>query len=166
MTSIEEKILELWTSGHTTSKIAAALGRSKNSICGSIFRMREKGITIPPKRSTRDVIVPKKTVERAPKPKVVRPPMTGHHFVSKKRKELHDVAKYTKGSAKDSLNIGFWKLKPHSCRYVVNDSRPENFIFCGAPQERGSYCAEHAAICFIPPKVPSKEYQRSNARFK
>jgi len=166
MNAIEEKILELWTIGHTTSKIAAILGRSKNSICGSIFRMREKGITIPPKRSTREVIVQKKTVERTPRPKVARPPMTGQHLVSKKRKTSPELAKYTKGSAKDSLNIRFWKLKTNSCRYVVNDGRPETFIFCGAPQERGSYCAEHAAICFMPPRVPEKEYQRANARFK
>lgn len=167
MNTIEQKILDLWTAGLTTSKIAAAIGISKNSVCGRIFRMRERGVTIPPKRSTRDTVVPSKRAERKSAPAVKRAPRTGHHLVSKKpSKPPSEVTKFTRGSAKDSLNIGFWKLKKTSCRYVVNDGRPEQFIFCGATQEKGSYCAEHAAICYLPPKVPPKEYQRANARFK
>ena len=162
MKAVEEKILNLWTLGYSTSKIAAEIGRSKNSVCGLIFRMRERGISIPPKKSTREVVV----LEKPAAPRVRSAPMTGRHLVSKKRKTFPELAKYTKGSAKDSLNIRFWKLKNNSCRYVVNDGRPETFIFCGAPKERGAYCAEHAAICFMPPKVPDKEYQRANARFK
>lgn len=174
MTTIDEKILELWKLGYTTSRIAAALNTSKNSVCGRIFRMREKGIQIPPKRSTKEVLVPRKKVERKVEPKIAKPftapkrsNLTGLHLVSKKpSKPISEVTKFTRGSAKDSLNIGFWKLKKTSCRYVVNDGRPEQFIFCGASQERGPYCAEHAAICYMPPKVPTKEYQRANARFK
>lgn len=167
MNNIEQKIIELWTLGHTTARIASIIGISKNSVCGRIFRMRERGVTIPPKRSTKEIIVPKKQAERMRAPQVKRVAMTGQHLASKPvKKTSPEVAKYTRGSAKDSLNIKFWKLKPESCRYVVNDGRPENFIFCGAPKERGPYCAEHAAICYnVPSYEQRREMKRTAARF-
>jgi hypothetical protein len=161
MNTIEEKILELWTIGHSTAKIAAEIGMSKNSVCGRIFRMRERGVEIPPKK----VIVREKPVkiktERVRKPRIhYRTPLIDGF--DKAKKFIPKQAEY----APHSLNIGFWKLKSNSCRYVVNEGRPENFIFCGSPRVQGAYCKDHAAVCFAPPKVPTKEYQRSNARFR
>lgn len=161
MSDLEKKILELWNIGYSTAKIAAAIGVSKNSICGKIFRMREKGIEIPPKKPTvkEKSIVPRAAGIRKPRVRFKTPFIDGF---DKAKKFTPKPSK----PASNSLNIGFWKLKSNSCRYVVNEGIAENFIFCGAPRERGPYCESHAFICYAPPKVPNKEYQRANARFK
>lgn len=161
MNTIEQKILELWTIGYSTAKIGAEIGMSKNSVCGRIFRMRERGVEIPPKkRVVREKPVREKVArERKPRVRYIAPRIEG--FDKAKKFTPKPVA-----PSPHSLNIGFWKLKSNSCRYVVNDGRAENFIFCGSPRVQGAYCKDHAAVCFAPPKVPTKEYQRSNARFR
>lgn len=39
-------------------------------------------------------------------------------------------------------------LKPGQCRFPRGDDLP--FSFCALPVTRGSYCAEHARLCFDP----------------
>ena len=34
------------------------------------------------------------------------------------------------------------------CRWPLGDPLEPGFGFCGAPRERGSYCAEHAERCY------------------
>lgn len=156
MNDIEAKILELWNQNKSTASIAAAVGKTKGSVCGLLWRMRRRGLVVPTKAeiNPRESFRAKRHEERDRKIRF-DPKIKSQPFERKNRP-----------IPKESLNIGFWKLKAHSCRYVVNDGQPEQFIFCGATKERGSYCAAHAEICYMPPKVPNKEYQRANARFK
>lgn len=156
MNDVEAKILELWNKGVSTAKIGAEVGKTKGSICGLLWRMRRRGLIIPTRQQINisEQFHEKRKEKREPKIQI-------------KPKERPDLLEqFVKPVPPHSLNIGFWKLKNNSCRYVVNDGVAEQFIFCGAPKERGAYCEEHAKICFMPPKVPNKEYQRANIRFK
>lgn len=156
MNDIEKKILELWNQGITTAKIGAAIGKTKGSVCGMLWRMRHRGLIIPTRQQIKssDEFREKRAIQHEQKAK----------FKSKGQPDL--LEKFVKPIPPDSLNIGFWKLTAESCRYVVNDGRPEQYIFCGAPKVRGAYCKAHADICFEPPRIPEKRYQRENRRFR
>lgn len=168
MNDREQKVLELWKEGLSTFKMSQVMGISKNSICGIVFRMRKRGIEIPVRGSHPTGIIKFK------KPKEKKEPAKSGNLTPRfnkifkqtklvKRQEKINRIQNTKPSEK---NVRFWKLTAQSCRYVVNDGRAEDFIFCGEPKQRGSYCAAHADICYMPPKVPNAEYQRANSRFK
>lgn len=166
MDDYEKRIVELWSQGYSTSMIASQLGRSKNMICGKIFRMREKGFDLSPRAVVTKVRTETGETKVARRKSTMSKPLLGLVFKKKTEERVRPIVVVKEKKLSNSRNIKFKHLTSESCRYVVNDGRPEQFIFCGAPQERGSYCAEHAAICYMPPKVPEKEYQRANARFK
>lgn len=171
MNAREEKILELWKQGYSTMMMSKVLGIGKNAICGAVFRMRQRGVDIPKRGSHTPGLI---TISppKVAKPKQERPKREGYGPRFHRLFERAVMPDLPPKIAEKPIpkpakkNVGFWKLTPQSCRYVVNDGRPEQFIFCGAQKERGAYCAEHAAICYMPPRVSEKEYQRANARFK
>lgn len=171
MNEREQKIYDLWQQNFSTAMIAKMMNISKNSVCGIVFRLRERGIAIPKRSSHPTGLI------------TIRPPKPVEEKKSCSKREgygLRFARLFDRAIATDSMvevpknqnvkkmgkNVRFWNLTAQSCRYVINDGRPEQFIFCGAPKERGAYCEEHAKICFMPPKVPNKEYQRANVRFK
>jgi hypothetical protein len=43
------------------------------------------------------------------------------------------------------------RLKHGQCRWIISE-RPQKLLFCGAPAERGSWCAQHARIVYQLPK--------------
>lgn len=153
----QDRILELWAEGKTTQKIGEAVGVTKNSVCGLLKRLRDKGHPIPQrihqfeakkpinkkiaklKKVTRLKAIPKKPEPKGTPVAVVPPP------------------------PKRKINIGkvkFIDLQPDSCRYIVSGKRAEEFLFCGAPKTRRAYCEEHAKLCYYPtsrenrPKTP------------
>ena len=64
----EEKraeILRLWNLGYSSSKIAAEIGLSRNSVIGAVHRMRQAGVEIISKERVKSKKVAK---PKAPKP--------------------------------------------------------------------------------------------------
>ncbi len=39
------------------------------------------------------------------------------------------------------------ELEPNQCRYPTSPDDATSHLFCGAPQEDGPYCGQHASIC-------------------
>lgn len=138
----EKKIVSMWNTGFSAAQIALAVGKNRNMVIGKVWRMRQKGVVLHfherPKSNKPNTVRVKRTERRK---KSVLP--------------LFDFKPPPKPVEAKPLNISFWQLKNNSCRYVTNEGRPENFLFCGAPKERGSYCEAHAKICFAPPKTPA-----------
>lgn len=140
MNDIETKILELWNQGISTSKIGAEIGRTKNSICGLIWRMRRRGLIVPERQKFKSLNV-----------------------VRVKQNKKHEIFnEFNKSIVPEFQKIKFWSLKPNSCRYVINDGKPEQFIFCGNPKQYKSYCLYHANICYIPNERKKTKTQNSN----
>lgn len=142
----QDRILELWAEGKTTRIIGEEVGVTKNSVCGLLKRLRDKGHPVPQriykfeakkpvnkkiaqlKKVTRLKAIPKKPEPKGTPVAVVPPP------------------------PKRKVNIGkvkFIDLQPDSCRYIVSGKRAEEFLFCGAPKTRRAYCDEHAKLCYI-----------------
>lgn len=160
----EKKIIELWKQGYSTSMIAAAVGKTKNMICGKVFRMREKGIDLKP----RAIVTKVKTDTGAEKvlhrQSTTSKPKIDLVFKKKTEERIKPIIVMKDKPSAKPRNIKFKNLVSSSCRYVINDGRPENFIFCGAPKERGSYCEAHATICYIPSKPPARKQHNPNGQ--
>lgn len=165
LSDYEKKILELWNQNLSTALIAAELKVTKNMICGQVYRMRERGVKI----ERRATVTSGSHRERqmrgiygeeivSAKPQRDAPLLD---WMLKKEKTSKPLPEMKISDEANPLNIKFWDLTADSCRYVMNDGRPENFIFCGAPKERGAYCEAHAKICF---NVPTYEQRREIKR--
>lgn len=50
--------------------------------------------------------------------------------------------------------VSLFGLRHSSCRYIIGED--ESAIYCGRTKERGSYCAEHYRLCYVPVKKDSK----------
>lgn len=170
LSAFESRILELWNKNLSTSIIAAELGVTKNVICGRAFRMRERGVDIQPRaignqgpHKSRQIRGVNGAEIISIRPKKEAPLLDWINQTSeKKNKPLPEIKE---APTAKPLNIRFKDLTANSCRYVVNDGRPENFIFCGAPKERGPYCGAHAALCYIAPTYEQKRNIKRMSRF-
>jgi hypothetical protein len=48
----------------------------------------------------------------------------------------------------DPLHIRMEALTKTSCTWSFGEPKDEDFNYCGLPVERGSFCAEHAALAY------------------
>lgn len=116
-----------WLAGKTTAAIGLELRCSKNAVVGKAHRLKLPGRESPiprpghaPKRPVRPE--ESRTAVAAIIPAVV-------------------VAEPVKPPVRASVG------RDEGCRFIAGPTR--NAIYCNEPVERGAYCAEHAALCFV-----------------
>lgn len=137
-----EQLLKLHAEGHATSVIAGIIGRTKNSVCGQLKRVRDSGVAVP-WRSTK-----------------WREPVTGFRVVPEGRKRMYsavklsksEIVKAPKGFTVDPVKreIGS-KLPPlgesaladrGGCKFIAHDRA------CNRPAD-GSWCEDHRHVVFL-----------------
>lgn len=64
---------------------------------------------------------------------------------------VHRAQKQGIATMKTKVGVGIMELKLNSCRYVVTSDHR----FCGEATTRGSYCADHAKLCYTARRGPS-----------
>lgn len=172
------KVIALWNKGLTTSEMGAQLGLTKNAVCGLLKRMRDAGVALKPRTPVPPPATPtkKRTVAKtapnvislpvikaasktAKEPKVVQGVQQVLPFPEIVTKPIEPPAA-TPTTARPQ-GITFMQLRAMSCRFVVSGKEPEDFLFCGDRKVRGAYCAEHAALCYVPANA-----SRSGNKFK
>lgn len=165
---MQDKIVALWNENKTGTEIAEALGLTRNAVLGMIFRLRTKGM-INVRQKDQDAVrkdpdkLYRRKVKGAKKPKQPKKPKVERRGAPKpfpvlrggEKTDLPQPVTPQKAVQLDGLRLG-------SCRYIVSGSGPSAF-YCGDPKERGSYCAGHAAICYIDPKA-YRSQNRQNRR--
>ena len=162
----EQQIREMWDLNMTTREIGAALGLSKNSICGLLHRMRTRGVDLAKKPRNGNGTLREEKRERIAKVKKVTALKTR---AAKKPVELvYEIVKpvVAPSMPKPPEKTGkfrFIDLTRNACRYVVSGKRAEEFLFCGEPKQRGAYCEDHAKLCYVP---LSNNGRRSERTFK
>lgn len=120
------RLRELWEDPeNSASKIALIFGVTRNSIIGKVDRLG-----LPGRRGTA-------------------------------RKQRTYVYHYRAGAkiipivipARDIpyRGVTFWECGVSDCHYPV-EGDGLSAVFCGNPISHGSYCAQHYAICYEPPK--------------
>jgi GcrA cell cycle regulator len=130
----DKRILALWKDGVSGSDIAQALGVTRASIMGRLFRLRGMGV------STERDRLPSSPEGKEPKVKA-----------EKKQKVYRTKRIYypTKANPRRKHFMTIMDLKSDSCRYIVDVCGEEGHLYCGKEQTRGSYCADHAALCYV-----------------
>ena len=145
----KDRIIELWNDGYTGGQIAKEIGHTRSAIMGLISRMRQSGKGVDVKRNAS--ITPKPRVKtQAPKG---RPKKLKIH--PKTFQYAFTFAEPTK--AHNNKPISFMDLTSFHCRYILNDPK-QGALYCGDPKERGSYCAFHANLCYIPDSAVKKKH--------
>ena len=121
---VERKTLikRLWADGLNARAIGNQIGMSKSAVLGVIHRMRAAGETVERRHKA-----PKKEAPKMP-PILVKPP--------------EDPAPHNE-------RISLFDLRASDCRYPFG-SMASGYTYCGAPKEKGAYCAEHYARIYRP----------------
>lgn len=149
LNSIDMKIIKLYQDGLAMRDIGQQVGKTKNSVCGLISRYREWGYLKPVvKRENKSI-----DLRKNPPKKVIgtrSSPIKMLHF-----RTIHQPPKKADQPPVQldlpAVNgISFWKLKNNSCRFIVSGGNGIPHMYCGETQTRGSYCAYHGNICYIP----------------
>lgn len=158
----QKQVLELWHKGHSGLRIAQMLGTSRSAVLGLLKRIRdwgydttrtidlnkaEKAAAKSAARKAEAKAMPKKPVERKAPANLVRLAVLRKPPAPPKPKEPE--------APKEPLLIKFNDLKPHHCRYVMNNGHASTFLFCGKRKWKGAYCEEHHKIVYVP-TIPKK----------
>jgi len=163
MENIDDKMIELWQKGHTAKHIANELGLTRNTIAGKLHRFKISG-RIEKKNVDERLFIIKERSRRANagrSPELTKQ-KTPEVSLYKIEDKLIPLAKVNADPVGNSVNFVFHKEEPapvgepvkfeqltsKSCRYVINKGNVKDFLFCGQPKERGSYCEEHAKLCY------------------
>lgn len=163
MENIDDKMIELWQKGHTAKYIATELGLTRNTIAGKLYRFKISG-RIEKKNIDERLLAIKEQGRKANSgrsPELAKQ-TSADVTLYKIEDKLIPLAKVETASVGKPLNlivckevpapvgnpIKFEQLTSRSCRYVINSGDVKDFLFCGQPKERGSYCEEHAKLCY------------------
>lgn len=142
-------VKNLAAQGKTASEIGEAIGRTRNSVIGAVFRHKVKLLT-----------------RLEPKPKVQRVPRVrqrqGDHLrrvfltTSTPKEGKHETSPPPPPSKENY--VPFLERKYFQCKFIV-EKRGETHICCGTAATRRGWCDYHASIVFRPidPKPEKKD---------
>ena len=122
-----QKIVELWNLGWASSKIADAVGLTRNSVIGAVHRLRVNGFVMT-------------TREERRKPRII------------KKIDDSPIIKISKKKENTGKPVNILKLTYQSCRFIVEQGNELETKYCNKQIDRASYCKEHYKICYIPAK--------------
>ncbi len=147
LTERDKKIIELWDQKFTGGQIAAELSMTRNAVMGRLGRFRKMGLVAYKMSAKVDLKDMKSGILKTVKKYNANPKMFRGRLPPTPLPEMPPV--------KDKP-IGFFELTPFTCRYIVNDGKASEFLFCGKPKMIRSYCEDHARLCYLPPRVKEK----------
>lgn len=133
------KVLELWQDGNTGAVIASLLGLTRNQVIGFIYRFKQR--TLRPNSIKKEKITNKKEKKKQENTIIDIEPEKMEEYFAEPTTE----------------NISIDDLKFSSCRFIVEDGGYETTRYCGKQIYRVSYCKDHYALCYFPPRIPSKD---------
>lgn len=131
-------VVKQWERGLSAELIASELSRSsgrqftRNMVIGKVNRLRQGGLI-----GARDETIQRKQYGR----RVAKPRPICRAVAAPKAEPVHIPRA-------DPLHIRMEALTKHSCTWSFGEPRDEDFNYCGLQVERGSFCAEHAALVY------------------
>jgi len=151
--AIMKKIKKMWMEGKTGGQIADAIGKTRSSVMGILYRIRQregselvrvgernkfkKTPQIKNKRILREIKLGLRP--EPPIPAYAFPPVSNGH---------------------EGLTI--FQLKMNSCRYITRQDDVWNTFYCGTPSKRGAYCEDHAKLCYVAQPSGEKRKKHKN----
>jgi hypothetical protein len=78
---------------------------------------------------------------------------------------MADGASFVWNTAKRirSSGVRMDELRYDSCRYIISNDAAISVRYCGHERKRGAYCASHAELCYLPPKLKQAHVADSEA---
>lgn len=148
------KLLALWEKGMTGSEIAKELGTTRNAVMGKLHRLKAEGRVVARPKDMKKVAVadeekprqPKEPKPKREKPTLITLPSTTVQRGLTSKPVVPVVERVKRGP------VRFADLTRRACRYVINNGRPETYLFCGEVSAPGlPYCEDHAKLCYRVP---------------
>jgi len=139
---VKKIALDMWNKNFTGGQIAQELCLTRNTVMGILHRL-------------------KKTGEVGPRPKLAF--KINSPKMAAKTKKLPPV--FIKAKPVNHMPKKLMQLRADSCRYIVNDGHAAHFLFCGKPKEKGSYCMDHAKLCYVKPNKGAKKEKEKISSF-
>lgn len=154
----QKEIYKLWMKGHSGLRIAQMLGTSRSAVLGMLKRLRDWGYD-----TTREITLPvAKQKSAKPKPPADRKPVERKAPANlvrlqppKNPSPPPPPVVVEPKKVEKPLGIKFVDLRPHHCRYVLNNGHASTFLFCGKPKWKSSFCEEHYKLVYVP-SIPKK----------
>ena len=137
-----ENIINLWTQGLTGTEIANLLSLTRNTVLGTVHRLRMKGLALEERKGMTGFKVKK------PRPLIIKKPKKAIRKAAKKI-ICEPIVENNK------TPIGLLDLRYNSCRFIVEQGNVETTKYCNAEISRSSYCAEHYNLCYVPSRKDS-----------
>lgn len=150
-----EQARALHAAGLSSGVAARELGVTRNSIIGKWYRLglrRRASLTqrLPiggsRPRKQRDPAAP-----RAPRPARPRPPRPVKARIMTSPPEPPQTDPIT------LMQLGGIGDDPGRCRWPIGEPAGPDTLFCGAPRERGAYCAWHGNLAYRAPETVRQE---------
>lgn len=143
MITQEQKIIiiDLWNKGYDGTKIADALCLTRNTVLGTVHRLRKQGIPLEERKGMTGFKVKKA------RPLIFRKPKKPIRQAAKKVILIEPVVKTDHRQPTNLMG-----LKYNSCRFIVEQGNAETTKYCNAKIDRNSYCAKHYKLCYVPPR--------------
>lgn len=136
------KLRLLWDYGMSTAEIGRSMGMSKNAIVGRAHRLNLPRRPSPIRRAG-EAPIPSVPRER---PKITLPPLAEMSLPAPPRLFARPAAVAAEPAA------AFAPLSPRQCEWLSGNA-PRDYVRCEFPVARGSYCAGHAAVAYVPRRV-------------
>lgn len=141
----QERVDELkkcWAEGYSSGMIAKAFGCTRNSVIGKIHRLE----------------LPSR--ER-PKPQSPLPKTTRIRKSSTMKSPILPPEPFIERKAITPLNgtgLSLLALEQQHCRFIVGSSEDGAALYCGHNRAFGSYCVDHARLCFNQELFGKRDY--------
>ena len=132
-------IVDLWNKGYDGTKIADILCLTRNTVLGTVHRLRKQGTHLEERKGL-NAFKTKKD-----RPLIVRKPKNVARNVETKVVLIEPIAK-----ANHRKPTNLMGLKYNSCRFIVEHGTVETTKYCNNKIDRNSYCAEHYKLCYFP----------------
>jgi hypothetical protein len=164
MTTVDQRILQLWKQGWTSGDIAGQLNLTRNAVMGKLYRFRQAGVIDYKTKKARDAAITvmartknrNKQIAEGAELDTIEPEMPLLDWVE---------ATYEPPKPKERKPAALFDLSYDSCRYSVSGDSAKDFLFCNKPQRQSSpYCDEHHAICYTKhtdkEKIKDRKYEK------
>ena len=156
LTDAQQQMVRLWNEGYTGTQIGKEFGVSRAAILGRLHRLKLRGHLIANKsektKSPKDKVISEIVKVRLPDREVSSE--LAKKYTPMQLELAFDiimkVEEFRNKPKEISTKVQITGLTHFSCRYVIENSEPSEAWFCGKPKVRGSYCTDHANLCYIP----------------
>lgn len=169
-----DTLIKLWEEGLSATEIGNRIGKSKGSVVGKIYRLREKGYVFknrtskpPIKKTAEKVISKKKILLQKQMFEQYKLPFFEENWATQAANDVVVGDKvvepeFFSPEASGGLKLLF-DLAYDNCRYVAGRCE-QGALYCSKPSHKRQMCKAHYDLCYV--VVPKSAEKKKTFVFK